>query len=236
MPMLVRSPEEIFRVEKKDVYAIHNLEGSSIQDSGMVLIAEWLKTNLPATKTELLGPSENSGFIVGGINGALRVDFTPSGLQMFCNRWEEKDESVDPRFQLCIYPYQKWFQEHGQFVPNMDKPQELGLSVWYHTPLGFIHHQLTLEEADAKGLSNHPANPEDLWMHVGELWPEMAKLKKDDMTFGSIGRDIKKGTWHALFMPPFRWTSHPIFEPPTATQIRDWFCLPADSYVAEDSY
>lgn len=236
MPMLVRTPEDIFRAEKKDIYAIHNLEGESRHDSGMVEIAKWLKDNLPDTPTELLAPSENSGIICGGINGTLRVDFTPAGLKTFCDRWERNDASVDPRFQCYIYPYQKWFQEHGQFVPTVDKPKELGLAVWWHTPMGFIHHQITLQEADAKGLAQHPGKPQDLWMHVADLWPEVATLKRDELTFGSVGRDVRTGKWYALYTPPFTWSGLPKFKPPTHAQIRDWFCMPAQSRVMEDSF
>lgn len=236
MPMLVRTPEDIFRAEKKDIYAIHNLEGESRHDSGMVLIAKWLKENLPQTKTELLAPSENSGFICGGINGTLRVDFTPEGLQMFCDRWEQNDASVDPRFQCYIHPYQEWFEEHGQFVPTMDKPVALGLAAWWHTPIGFVHHQIPLDEAQTKGLSAHPANQRDLWMHIAELWPEMAALNKDSLTFGCINRDLKKASWYALYTPPLEWPGRSIVTPPTPDQIRDWFCMPVDAQVIEAGY
>lgn len=236
MPMLVRTPEDIFRAEKKDIHAIHNLEGTPSNESGMMLIAKWLKENLPETKTELLAPSENSGFVVGGINGTLRVDFTSTGLQMFCDRWEKNEASVDPRFQCYLHPYLKWFEAHGQFVPTMVKPTELGFSVWWHTPVGFIYHKITLQEAEAKGLRAHPANPQDLWMHMAELLPEVAALKTGDLTYGSIGRDIERGTWYALYTPPFVWSHRPKFKPPTPTQIRDWFCLPVKSRVMKDSY
>jgi hypothetical protein len=232
--MLIRTPEEIFRTEKKDIYAIENLEGESSQDSGMVDITDWIQANLPGTKTELLAPSEYSGIIAGGINGRLRVDFTPAGLQMFCDRWEKDNASVDPRFQCYIYPYQKWFEKYGQFVPTTEKPNEPGLALWCHTPIGFLHHQITLQEAEANDLAEHPGNSGDLWMHMAEFWPDVARLRKDDLTFGIVGRDRQKRSWYVWYTPPISSNGHPIFEPPTATQIRDWFCLPVDSRVEED--
>ena len=87
MPTLVRTPEDIFCAEKKDIYAIHNMEEGGARDApGLAIVALWIKDNLPGTKTELLAPSEYSGFISGGIDGSFRVDFTPDGLQKFCDR------------------------------------------------------------------------------------------------------------------------------------------------------
>ena len=233
MPMLIRTPEEIFRAERKDIYAIHNLEGKSRNTPGMALIEQWLKVNLPGTKMELLAPSEYSGMICGGINGTLRVDFTPEGLQQFCDRWEVDNASVDSRFQCYIRPYQEWFQEHGRFVPTMAKPNGIGLNVWWHTPKGVIHHQLDMEDATAKGLSRHPADSRDIWMHVVDMWPEIAKLDPQQLTYGRTG---KRGSQYFASYTTLLRKDLDGYQPPTVEQIREWFLLPAEVEIREDDF
>ena len=69
MSMLVRTPEEIFRAVKKDIYVLVDQETSekgelfgrsSKLPQGLGMIKRWLKENSPTAKQELLAPSESS--------------------------------------------------------------------------------------------------------------------------------------------------------------------------------
>lgn len=236
MPMIVRTPEDIFRAEKKDFYAIHNLEGDDSPDSsGIVMIAQWIKDNLPATKTELLGPSESSGWISGGMDGSFRVDFAPEGLERFCDRWEANGESVDPRFQCFIHPYQKWFEEHGQYVPSTERPQEAGLTIWVHTPKGFLYHQIGLAQAQALQILAHPANHKDIWMHVSDIWPDMADLGFYGMATGSTQLGTS-GQIERMFYTLPVWERIQGYQPPALEEIRAWFSIPDGVELVEDSF
>jgi len=65
MPMLVRTPEQIFRAEKKDLYVICSNEPHARHGPGLLMIQQWITEHLPDTAMELIGPSEYSGMISG---------------------------------------------------------------------------------------------------------------------------------------------------------------------------
>lgn len=229
MPMLVRTPEDIFREEKKDIYLIRNLEHKRKyhfpnQAPGMKMIQQWIEENLPGTRIELLGPSEHSGIICGGIDGTIRVDFSAEGLQKFCVRWEVNDQSVDPRFQCHILPYQRWFDKHGRFVPTREQPDSIGLCSWVHTPLGFLVHQIDLAEAQALNLQHHPAHTRDLWMHAKELWPELAVLDLYQISYGYTLLDENWAVCGVAHWRPFKQLNG--YTPPSDQEIRTWLRLP----------
>ncbi len=230
MPMLIRTPEQILREERKDLYVIHSTEGE--KRPGLAMIREWIRENLPGTRTELLGPSEYSGIAVGGIGDKLRVDFTLEGLKQFCVRWEdEQGGSIDKRFQCYLYPYDSWYQEHGRFIPTADCPQGIGATVWWYTSKGFIYHQLSEEEAKRYD-GRHPANERDIWFHVADLWPELAVSSCEEMTYGRIGRP--GGKWHVVYVPPAPFAESPLI--PTVAQIREWFQLPDDVEIMQGDF
>jgi hypothetical protein len=237
MPLLVRSPEEIFRAEKKDIYVIHSNEEVEEDAPGLVMIQQWIRDQLPGTAMELLAPSEYSGVILGGIGHMVRVDFSVEGLKTFCDRWEINDDSIDPRFQCFIYSYQKWYDKHGCFAPTREKPQGKGPVVWWYTPLGFVHHQLTQEDRrEGPNLQHHPANARDIWMRVPELWPELAECDPEVLTYGYIHTDKLGVPEWATYMLPRPWDAQAIVLQPTLDQIRHWFNLPKQVKLLEDDF
>ena len=115
MPQLIHTPEEVFRRERRDIYTLEFQEGSSedIQKTFKKMQA-WFKQNTPDSPTEMLAPSEYSGWIDGGPT-SLRIAFTPADLAIFCEQWENTDGgSLDPRFQCCIHPYADWLENDGK--------------------------------------------------------------------------------------------------------------------------
>jgi hypothetical protein len=233
MPMLIRTPEDIFRAEKKDIYCIQPVSewdaNTAAGKAGVEMIHQWIKDNLPGTKTEVMAPSEHSGWIMGGPT-SLRVDFSEEGLKEFMRQWEDENgKSLDPRFQCYQMPYDAWWEKHGRFVPTRDKPNGIGLTVWLHTPLGFIHHQLDAE--DAKLNDSHPSSYLDIWAHAKELWPELAEWDVDMVTHGKI-IPREESDWLVVFMLPISFKQ--CFPEPSAQEIRDWFNLPEDAEVVED--
>lgn len=240
MPLLVRSPEEIFRETRRDIYILRSQEEDDRQRSGLAMILNWVKQELPGTHMELIAPSECSGIIEGGINGSTWVDFSPQGLERFCKVWEREDGgSIDPRFQCYLMPYDEWFEGHGRFEPTRSKPQAPGVSVWWYTLEGFIHHTLSKQEWLAlKEPSNHPANQRDIWVNLTKVWPEMMRFSPDRLTYGGIDWVRQPGPsevpWRAWYYPPFGSpTQGSAAVVPSDDQIRAWFCLPGDTPVIE---
>lgn len=232
MPMLVRTPEEIFRAEKKDLYVIHSLEDQERDAPGLLMIKKWIGENLPGTLMELLAPSEYSGYIEGGVGRSLRVDFSPEGLKTFCDRWEVNDASVDKRFQCFIHLYQRWYEAHGRFVPTPDKPKGKGPIVWWHTPLGFLHHQLSVEKMNPDDGGRHPANHRDIWAQISTHWPEMISFDPDEMSHGRISVNEAGLPVRASYTLPF--DDNCIgYTSPTKEIIRDWFDLSKECSLTE---
>ena len=234
MPLLVRTPEQILRAERKDLYIIRSLEKQEREAPGLTMIQKWIGKNVPGTGMELLGPSEYSSILVGGIGRDVRVDFNPETLKKFCERWEDANgKSVDKRFQCLVYPFYKWLQERARFVPRRDKPKRIARTVWWYTPHGFVYHQLPQRES--KRLPFHPARAQDVWFHVPDLWPDLAACDPGTLTYGSIVRPGDGDSWRVAYTKPFTFGDE-AFRTPTPKEIRDWFGLPSNVAVREEEF
>lgn len=146
MPMLVRTPQEIMRETKRDLYLIEFLfpgkfysfykaasdsaesepedqeteQATHDNPPGRQEIIEWIESELPGTRWEPLAPSERSGIICGGIEGRICVHFDDAGLAKFCARWEHNDFSIDPRFQCVGLLYASCMKD-DMGPPNYDE-------------------------------------------------------------------------------------------------------------------
>lgn len=231
MPQLIRTPEQVFREESKDIYLIHFRNRKGINSPAGREIQAWLHTNLPHTRIELLAPSEDSGYLSGNSGVCnLRVDFSEADLATFCARWETPEgKSVDRRFQCFLMPYQAWFEKHGHFVPTKERPTALGLTLWWDTPTGIIHQQISKEDAVTRHLKSHPGTPADLWMHAVRLWPELASVDPSRLTRGWIESaepdEAGDVTWSLIIDSP-----HSDTEDDSA-KAREWFGLPEGTVV-----
>lgn len=227
MPMLIRTPEDIFRAEGKDVYFLHFHDWKEVDtaDQTRQEMQDWFAEHLPGTRTELIAPSESSGYLMGG-PVSLRVDFSEQALAVFCARWEAPDtgKSLDPRFQCFVMPYAPWFAKHGHYVPTLDKPAHPGPAVWIDTPLGLLTHVLSPQEAEQS--PQHPAHYRDLWMHAVKLWPTLQALDADDLTYGRVSAsDSEPSGWWVDYCESFR---QPLDDARKA-EILAWLGLPADT-------
>eukprot|EP01030_Chromulinospumella_sphaerica_P001838 gene1838-1803_t len=227
MTMLIRSPEDIFRAEGKDVYFLHFHGWQEVDKAEQTRqeMQDWFAQNLPCTRTELIAPSEASGFVMGGPVG-LRIDFSEQGLAAFCERWEEPatGKSLDPRFQCFLMPYANWFAKHGHFVPTLNKPEHVGPAVWIDTPLGLLTHVLSPQVA--KQTPEHPAHYLDLWMHAVKLWPALQALDADALTYGRVLSSPEEPSgWWVMYSDVYS-TS---FDAVRKAEVLAWLGLPADT-------
>ena len=229
MPQLIRTPEDIFRAEKRDVYALSFLEDStSAIRTTWAEMEAWLRANLPNSPFETLAPSEHSGWIMGGPL-SLGIHFTDADLQRFSQIWETPDgQSRDPRFQCYQMPYQVWWQECGHFQPTLAQPDGPGVSIWIETPLGILSHVLTEESVDV-----HPGNEKTLWVNACAQWPQLQAYSFDDMNFGEVIRTPRDTPWSLHWYAPVEFMhkhDHAWRERHWRT-VADWLCLPPDADV-----
>jgi hypothetical protein len=219
MPQLIRTPEEIFREEAKDIYLIR-FKGEKRKSAASKEIEAWITTNLPGTLIEPLAPSEHSGWIEGYF-GDLRIDFSEDGLKQFCDRWETPDgASIDARFQCYLMPYREWLEKHGHYMPSNLQPTYIGITVWIDTPIGIIYHQL-----DEESIENyHPAKAPDLWMNAVRLWPELKDVNFDDLPYGNISRYSDMASWVVIYSDPIKNGNE--FTKKQKAVLREWFNLP----------
>ncbi|PVE40987.1 hypothetical protein [Limnohabitans planktonicus] len=232
MTMLIRSPEDIFRAEGKDVYFLHFHGWQEVDKAEQTRqeMQDWFAQNLPCTRTELIAPSEASGFVMGGPVG-LRIDFSEQGLAAFCERWEEPatGKSLDPRFQCFLMPYANWFAKHGHFVPTLNKPEHVGPAVWIDTPLGLLTHVLSPQVA--KQTPEHPAHYLDLWMHAVKLWPALQALDADALTYGRVLSSPEEPSgWWVMYSDVYS-TS---FDAVRKAEVLAWLGLPADTRMVSE--
>lgn len=230
MPMLIRSPEDIFRAEGKDIYVLHFLQDDPDEaDRTRSEMTDWFGQHLPTSRTEWMAPSEHSGYIVGGPVG-LRVDFTDADLAAFCAQWETPaGKSLDPRFQCYLMPYERWHAKYGHFVPSLDKPTHRGPALWIDTPLGVLTH-VVADDPESE-VTRHPGHYLDLWMHAVKLWPKLATLDADDLVHGWVYRTKDEAAvWMVVYSDSFR---APL-QPERQAEILAWLGFPADAQMVSE--
>ena len=122
MPTLIRTPEDVLRATGRDMYLIRFPNGARANQAGRdpdghADLMAWFSTHQPHVKPELIGPSEFSGWIYGGITGDLCLNWTEADAAAFSAVWEDANgSSLDPRFQSYFYPlslYEQLVAEHG---------------------------------------------------------------------------------------------------------------------------
>ena len=120
MPQRVRTPEEVLRASKRDLFVIRFHEGNPFGGDQAVTarpdVEKWFAEHLPHLELESLGPSEDSGIVLGGCQWLTRVDFDDESLKLFVDAWENTDGSYkDKRWDCCVYPY-ALFLKHSPFA------------------------------------------------------------------------------------------------------------------------
>jgi len=235
MPTLLRTPEEIFRTEKKDFHFIR-FKQRRFEEAQADLIS-WLDLHIPDTRYEKIGPSENSGYISGYLgdlriifaeSGFVESDFEGSDLQIFCKHWETPEgKSLDPRFQCYVNSYQNWVNILSQYTPQRLKPVDKGISIWWDTPIGIIYHQIGHEVAREKNLVVHPSNAKDLWFLAIQSWPELALFNIDELIYGQIYVD-EKDRINVIYQND-SWIVDAEFTSGRQKAVSDWFNLSGDT-------
>lgn len=227
----IRTPEDIFRTEKKDVYALRFHQDKPAQkEQTLAEMQRWFHLNMPQSPTEILGPSEHSNWLEGGPT-MLRIDFWQGDLERFLETWETRDGlTKDPRFQCCLLSYDEWLQEYSGYIPTLERPSSPGVALWIETPLGTISHV----DTTSPRLKHHPTNYETFWMHAREIWAELENSEITDHHYGSViyspQRDEYTLLWNAAV------GSEPSNQDERWLKIAQWLRLPPSSKIAQERF
>lgn len=233
MILMVRTPEDIFREKNRDIYVIRSNGSFGDTAADLTMIKTWIRQELSGTHMEFLGPSEHSGVIEGANGRDLYVDFSRSGLAAFCHEWERNNVSIDPRFQCYSYSYDRWYQEHGRFVPTQEKPVSLGPIAWWFSSLGFVAHQFNECSQDTAFPETHPAHHKDIWNNAIEVIPELATENPAKLTYGEICSNPNGSPSGCAFFPPLTPGAKYV---PSIKDIRNWFSLSDRIPVIQDPW
>lgn len=226
MRRVIRTPEDIFREEHRDVYAIEFIEDGLKLKEAMRAIEKWLTKKLPLSKAEKIAPSVHSGWLwLEGAPRNLSINFSDVDLIKFFEKWLTLDgQSKDPRFICRFYSYSQWWQKHGHYMPTLAKPSRPNVSLWIETPLGILSHVIS-----DKGLSRHPSTVEDIWANACKKWPQLQQHKLKNLRHGNVDITSKNPVrWSLVWEAPYElW-------PDTSSKaswdsILDWLCLPENT-------
>ena len=121
MPRILRTPEGILRETKADMFFVRFANGKEAhrrgnEPAGKKELEDWLQTNLPGTRLELIGPSEFSGILCGEIGGDYAFFSSEAEISQFSKVWEDGNgQSLDPRWQCFWYPMEEFQRRLDKF-------------------------------------------------------------------------------------------------------------------------
>lgn len=184
MPYLIDTPEGWFRKHHRDIHVLEYeipddfeklssrqqeaLRKQYRQDSQ--ILERWIKANLPRVELTILGPSEYSGYIIGGPTMKV-ADFDASAREAFEQHW-----AAGRPWRVRIEPYAAWAKKI-ESVRLLETPASSNESCrWWDTPQGII-----LMSTDLEGnlLSSYDA----AW-RLKQLRPEFVSVDDSAYPYG----------------------------------------------------
>lgn len=226
MPRLIRTPEDIFREEHRDVYALEFNEVGHKLTKSLNAMEIWLTTHLPSSSAERIAPSVHLGWLwLEGVPSNLSMHFADGDLIKFFQKWLTPDgRSKDARFTCRFYSYNQWWIRHGHYMPLFDKPTLPGIAIWIETPYGILSHVLSNTT-----LIRHPSTVEDLWANACKKWPKLRALKLKNLRYGSVDKiSADPLKWQLVWECPQKFL-HDADKKGNWIAILDWLCLPSNT-------
>lgn len=184
MPRLIETPEGWFRTRQKDLYVLqyqvsnqHSLSekatkalNKKYREDQKTLYA-WFAENLPDTEVQVLGPSEYSGYFLGG-PCSIVTDFDAPSLAIFRATWEKPDSP----WQIEHQTYDQWLAKIRSCVLLTVPLATQQRVLWWDTPAGII---LLSAAHDNSLLSRW-----DAWWVLPQLLPVFKDTNMDDFPCG----------------------------------------------------
>jgi hypothetical protein len=185
MPMIIPTPEEWFRNEKRDLYLIrYQRSGKFSKKKNMadqIALNNWFEKQLPNTPLSIIGPSEYSGWITGGPS-YFTADFDSASLAIFNSAW---GAGTAWKIEACS------FDEWRDRIESINLLTSPGLKYkkvrWWDTSRGiFIMNAITegrYVDSDDKA-SELQLTRNDGWWRLQQLIPEFSELSVDTFPSG----------------------------------------------------
>lgn len=228
MTTRVRTPEDIFREERRDVYALDFSQSKVDPATSIKQMQLWFAKHMPSSTLELLAPTEQSEWMwLEGRVTSLSVNFAEGDLLKFFKKWlTPKGRSRDRRFQSVFYSYRHWWEKNRHFIPTLDKPEKAGVCIWIESPIGILSHTLM----DPKQ-TQHPSTPKDIWANACEQWPQLRAFKLEQLRHGVVDRIATRPVrWSFIWNAPAQlWEISS--NPKGWKKMLQWLCLPPDTSV-----
>jgi len=170
MPMRVSTPERWFRMRQCDLYQFQLAEG---QKELPVELKDWIAENLADRTIELLGPSEHSGWIMGGPCYPT-LAMSEEEVLKFSHRWEDDSgKSNDPRWQCYQRRYSDWFEQFDRIEVFKGSPPKGMQFRWLFCDAGLYWLRGHYQDSDASH-RDFPGEPcIDDWWWACRKFPEI---------------------------------------------------------------
>ena len=132
MPKLIRTIDEYFKVEKKDLYLIKftqyqkkgafDFKQMTSPPQGKKELLEWFKLNLPNTRIEdIFQYPESTGIEHAPWDHTICIHFDEISLKVFCEKWEDEDgKSLSPDFQCYFYQVNRYTERQSKLKDDRE--------------------------------------------------------------------------------------------------------------------
>lgn len=201
MPQLVCTPEGWFRTHQRDLHLIRPTKKEVSKKewiSQQKKLHAWFAATLPSATLGVIGPSEYSGWLMGG-PAYISVDIDSSGIGIFNEAW-----GADSFWKVESWSYADW-------------RNRVESAILLQVPLTEMHDNLRWWDIPEKGILLLDANttgtfvgvePEshtftlskqDAWWRLQQLFPEFAEMEWDDFPCGYF-RNFKDGKMSSLLV------------------------------------
>ncbi|GHT95420.1 hypothetical protein FACS1894116_10910 [Betaproteobacteria bacterium] len=181
MPQLIGTPEQWFRTKGSDYFAIRLSEEV---ENVPAELQEWFAQYFPHRPLTTLGPSEHSGYILGGpVEYAFEMD--ENDLKVWCERWEDSiGDSIDPRWQCYQYPYQRWLARFDRIQTTAGVPPAGTSCRWFLCNVGVFW--LTGRYFKSESESGFSVPSFDDWWIIRQRFPELSIGEDEIFMMGTI--------------------------------------------------
>ena len=196
MPYLISTPEDWFRIQKRDLHLIRVANEEQTYSKNEYLAAQkklhaWFADNLPHVSRSVIGPSDYSGWIEGG-PCYITADLNPSDINTFSAAWDGNSF-----WRLEIWPFDDWLKRvesanlltspacHLQKLHSNFCSGFIQTARWWDTPKGVL-----MLDAYSKGTfvdmepGEHFLSLRDGWWRMQQLFPEFSGLEADTFPCG----------------------------------------------------
>jgi hypothetical protein len=212
MPMIISTPEEWFRVQRRDLYLIVLNEdlGQPSKDKYMEfqkLLNKWFDENLPNTLLRIIGSSENSGWVTGG-PGYFTADFDANTLAIFNAAW-----GAESAWKIEVWSFEKWREQ----VESANLISSPGLEYkkvrWWDTSRGILFLDAITQGVFVGG-DEQPGEihltHRDGWWRLQQLFPEFSEYRADKFPSGVFWPHANRANESFLILD---WTCHAEWKP-----------------------